>query len=98
MKLTASRIRKLKKKKKKIKTWKVWWSGSMSGFHHYTDITLYKLAASSEPMPDAVIYGLNASESLSLEELELAKEHHFLDVTASTFLRNVVYDSLDGSR
>lgn len=28
-------------------------------------------------------------------ELELAKEHHFLDVTASDFLRKVVYNSLD---
>lgn len=60
-KLTASRIRKLKKK---IKTWKIWWSRSMFGFHHYTDIMLYKLATSSEPSPDAVIYGLSLRDAL----------------------------------
>jgi len=59
--LTASRIRKLKKK---IKTWKVWTSKSMFGFNHYTDIMLYKLATSSEPPLDAIVYGLNLKDAL----------------------------------
>lgn len=61
MKLTASRIRKLKKK---IKTWKIWWSKSMFGFSHYTDISLYKLATSSEPPPDEIVYGLSLRDAL----------------------------------
>lgn len=61
MKLTASRIRKLKKK---IKTWKIWTSRSMFGFTHYTDVSLYKLATSSEPTPDAIIYGTNLRDAL----------------------------------
>lgn len=61
MKLTASRIRKLKKK---VKTWKIWWSRSMFGFTHYTDICLWKLATSLEPTPDAIIYGLNLRDAL----------------------------------
>lgn len=61
MKLTASRIRKLKKK---IKTWKIWRSRSMFGFTHYTDICLWKLATSSEPKPDAIIYGLSLEDAL----------------------------------
>ena len=61
MKLTASRIRKLKKK---IKTWKIWWSRSMFGFSHYTDISLYKLATSSEPPPDEIVYGLSLKDAL----------------------------------
>jgi len=60
-KLTASRIRKFKKK---IKTWKVWFSRSMFGFNHYTDIYVWKLATSSEPKPDAIIYGLNVYDAL----------------------------------
>ena len=60
-KLTASRIRKLKQK---IKTWKVWYSRSMFGFNHYTDIYLWKLATRSEPTPDAIIYGLNLEDAL----------------------------------
>ena len=50
---------KLKNLKRKIKTWKVWWSKSMFGFTHHTDIYLWKLATSLEPTPDAIIYGLN---------------------------------------
>ena len=61
MKLTASRIRKLKKK---IKTWKIWTSASMFGFSHCTDISLYNLATSSEPPPDAIIYGLSLEDAL----------------------------------
>ena len=61
MKLTASRIRKLKKK---IKTWKIWWSKSMFGFTHHADIYLWKLATSSEPTLDAVIYGLSFEDAL----------------------------------
>ena len=59
--MKASKIKKLKKK---IKTWKVWRSRSMFGFNHYTDIYLWKLATSSEPTPDAVIYGLNLRDAL----------------------------------
>ena len=40
MKLTASRIHKLKKK---IKTWKIWWSRSMFGFSHYTDTSMFEV-------------------------------------------------------
>ena len=61
MKLTASRICKLRKK---IKTWKIWWSRSMFGFHHHTDVYLWKLATSSEPPPDAIIYGLSLEDAL----------------------------------
>ena len=55
---------KIKRLKKKIKTWKVWWSKSVFGFNHHTDIYLWKLATSSEPTPDAVIYGLNLRDAL----------------------------------
>ena len=62
MKLTASRICKLKKK---IKTWKIWRSRSMFGFTLYTDICLWNLATSSEPTPDAIIYGLSLEDALN---------------------------------
>ena len=59
--MKASKIKKLKLK---IKTWKIWWSRSMFGFNHYTDVYLWKLATSSEPTPDAIIYGLNLRDAL----------------------------------
>ena len=59
--MKASKIKRLKKK---IKTWKIWWSRSMFGFAHHTDIYLWKLATSSEPMPDAIIYGLSLRDAL----------------------------------
>lgn len=59
--LAAARIRKLKKK---IKTWKIWRFRSMFGFNHYADIYLWQLAISSEPTPDAIIYGLNLRDAL----------------------------------
>ena len=62
MKLTASRICKLKKK---IKTWKIWRSRSMFGFTLYTDICLWNLATSLEPKPDAIIYGLSLEDALN---------------------------------
>ena len=56
---------KLKNLKRKIKTWKIWQSRSMFGFTHYNDICLWKLATSSEPTPDAIIYGLSLEDALN---------------------------------
>ena len=81
-KLTASRIRKLKKK---IKTWKVWWSRSMFGFSHYTDISLYKLAGTREPTPDAIIYGLSLRDALT----RYVSKHPWI-------VSNMRYSQIDG--
>lgn len=89
MKLTASRIRKLRKK---IKTWKIWWSRSMFGFSHYTDISLYKLATSSEPMPDAIIYGLNLRDALERYVSKrpwVASSMHYSQEDSKTFAKIV---------
>lgn len=89
MKLTASRIHKLKKK---IKTWKIWWSKSMFGFFHYTDIYLWKLATSSEPMPDAIIYGLNIRDALERYVSKrpwVASSMHYSQVNSKTFAKIV---------
>ena len=88
-KLTASRFRKLKKK---IKTWKIWWSRSMFGFSHYTDIYLWKLATSSEPTPDAIIYGLNIMDALERYVSKrpwVASSMHYSQVNSKTFAKIV---------
>ena len=88
-KLTASRIRKLKKK---IKTWKILWSRSMFGFTHYTDIYLWKLATRSEPMPDAIIYGLNIRDAIERYVSKrpwVASSMHYSQVNSKTFAKIV---------
>ena len=87
MKLTASRICKLKKK---VKTWKIWWSRSMFGFNHYTDVYLWKLATSSEPPPDAIIYGLSLEDALKRYVSKhpwTAKNMRYSQVDSKTFAK-----------
>ena len=88
-KLTASRFRKLKKK---IKTWKIWWSRSMFGFSHYTDISLYKLATGSEPPPDEIVYGLSLRDALErcmMRRPWIASSMRYEQVDSKTFAKIV---------
>jgi hypothetical protein len=64
----------------------------MFGFTHCTDVYLWKLATSSEPKPDAIIYGLSLEDALKRYVSKrpwVASSMHYSQEDGKTFAKIV---------